>query len=114
MLGYKEPFSLTAVLCPEGAGGLMYQVLYIQSSIYYIVFTYYNSNLTDNITLKTYNSTNGKFKTSVIPIILKTTNTIPNNIASNVNTQDYQYNNVSVSFNKNDAFLQVLFVRVEM
>ena len=67
----------------------------------YIVFTYYNSNLTDNITLNTYNSTNGKFKTTVIPIILKTTNTIPQNIASNVNTQDYQYNNVSVSFNKN-------------
>lgn len=66
----------------------------------YIVFTYYNSSLTDNITLKTYNSTNGKFKTTVQPIILKPTNTIPNNIASNVNTQDYQYNNVSVSFNK--------------
>jgi hypothetical protein len=66
----------------------------------YIVFTYYNSSLTDNITLNTYNSTNGKFKTTVQPIILKTTNTIPNNIASNVNTQDYQYNNVSVSFNK--------------
>jgi len=66
----------------------------------YIVFTYYNSSLTDNITLKTYNSTNGKFKSTVHPIILKTTNTIPNNIASNVNTQDYQYNNISVSFNK--------------
>ena len=66
----------------------------------YIVFTYYNSSLTDNITLKTYNSTNTKFKTTVQPIILKTTNTIPNNISSTVNTQDYQYNNVSVSFNK--------------
>ena len=39
----------------------------------YIVFTYYSSSLTDNITLKTYNSTNGKFKTTVQPIILKTT-----------------------------------------
>ena len=67
----------------------------------YIVFTYYASALTDNITLKTYNSTNTKFKTTVQPIILKTTNTIPNNIASNVITQDYQYSNVSVTFNKN-------------
>ena len=67
----------------------------------YIVFTYYASTLTDNITLKTYNSTNGKFKTTVQPIILKTTNTIPNNIASNVITQDYQYSNVSLTFNKN-------------
>ena len=67
----------------------------------YIVFTYYASALTDNITLKTYNSTNTKFKTTVQPIILKTTNTIPNNIASNVITQDYQYSNVAVTFNKN-------------
>ena len=67
----------------------------------YIVFTYYASALLDNITLKTYNSTNTKFKTTVQPIILKTTNTIPNNIASNVITQDYQYSNVSVTFNKN-------------
>ena len=63
----------------------------------YIVFTYYNSKLTDNITLNTYNSTNGKSKSTVFPIILKTTNTIPSNIASNVLTQDYQYNNVSVT-----------------
>ncbi len=37
----------------------------------YIVFTYYASALIDNITLKTYNSTNTKFKTTVQPIILK-------------------------------------------
>ena len=67
----------------------------------YIIFTYYSSALLDNITLKTYNSTNTKFKTTVQPIILKTTNTIPINIASNVSTQDYQYSNVSVTFNNN-------------
>ena len=62
-------------------------------------FNFFCPTITDNLTITSFNSTNTKSKTYVVPITLKTTQAIPLSIAS-ITTQDFQYNNLIVTFNK--------------
>ena len=55
----------------------------------YFYFNYFNSSITDNITIVSYNSTNTKSKTLVIPITLKTTQGVPLGFTNAPTTQNF-------------------------